>query len=102
MLNPGKYNRRITFRTISATTETISDLATVWAAVETLKGGRLLVYEQLQMGAWYEITTPYRSDITVTPGDPLTYESRTLTVHSIVDIDEQHQEWLIYAFEKRG
>ena len=100
--NAGLMNRRITFQSVDDTTETLSDVATVWASLKPISGQRAIVYEQLQMGVWYDIKTNYRSDFTVVAGDPITYGSETLTVHQIIDENEAHEIWLIKAFVKRG
>ena len=100
--NVGMMNRRITFQSVGDTTETISDIATVWASLKPMNGQRLLVYEQLQMGVWYDIETRYRSDLSIVAGDPIKYGSETMTVHSIIDENEAHEVWKIKAFVKRG
>jgi len=102
-LNPGQYDKRITLQTVDDTTEQISDLATVWAKVRAISGHRALIFQQLVMGVWYDIETPYRADLTtLVPGDPIKLGTETLTVHQIIDPDETKREWHIKAYVKRG
>ncbi|MFA5408710.1 MAG: hypothetical protein WC343_08075 [Bacilli bacterium] len=101
MINPGKYNKKIKlFRIDNAATETLSEADEVWASVQPVSGDRLLVFQQLQMGVWYEIEFLRRDDLSIVEGDPIGYGDETMIVHSMYNAGDFVTK--IKAFVKRG
>ncbi len=96
-MNIGELTERITLQQVSSTDETIVDLVTLWAKVKPLSGQRQLYYEQLHVGQWFEITFAYLLPVTYVAGDPITYEGRQLTVHSIQEVEDTYYKVMAYS-----
>jgi SPP1 family predicted phage head-tail adaptor len=108
MRMPGAYKERITLKTIVETPDNsggvsenaTGDLATVWAAVKPMKGARLLEFQKLIMGVWYDIELKFRSDISMEPGAPIEYKNQTLNAQSFINENEEDKVILITAFRQ--
>ena len=96
-MNIGEFNQRIILQQISATDETIVDLATIWAKVKPVSGNRLLTYEQLHVGQWFDIWFAYLLPVTYVEGDPIFYDGRQLTVHSVVEVEDVFYKVTAYS-----
>jgi len=82
-MNIGEFRDRVTLQYVSSTDETVVDLLTVWAKVKPMSGARLLTYEQLHIGQWYDIWIQEILSVTYVAGDPIKYGVYVLTVHSV-------------------
>lgn len=87
-MNIGELNERVTLQYVSAVDETIVDLATVWAKVKPMSGARLLTFEQLHVGQWFDIWFAYLLPVTYVEGDPIYCDGRQLTVHSCTEVED--------------
>lgn len=96
-MNIGELTDRITLQYVSATDETIVDLVTIWGKVKPMSGARLLTYEQLHVGQWFEIWFPYLLGVTYVAGDPIKYDGRQLTVHSIAEVEDTYYRVTAYS-----
>ena len=103
----GRLNRKVAIYTVTETsdsqggaTESGSLTRTVWANVEPLTGTRAKEYSQITSGKGYRITMIKPSDITISEGNYLIYDSRTLAVHSVISLDEEDYYLEIIAEEK--
>lgn len=100
----GRMRSRVTFQAATRTpdggggyTETLADVATVWAHVEPLTGREQILAMQTEMERPHRITTRYREGIT--GATRLLYDGRTFDIKSVVDPDARHRELQIMAEE---
>lgn len=75
------YGERIT---------TWSTVATVWAAVEPLRGREFFDAEQTQAEVSHRVVMRYRSGMVATMR--LLHLTRVLHIQAIIDVDERHRE----------
>lgn len=75
------YGERIT---------TWSTVATVWGAVEPLRGREFFDAEQVQAEISHRVVLRYRSGISSTMR--LLHLSRVLHIQQVIDVDERHRE----------
>lgn len=78
-------------------TETTSEVATEWMAVEPLEGREQLEAMQTGMQRPHRFYSLYRSDIT--GATRLLYNGRTFDVKSVLDPEEKHRELVMLAEE---
>jgi len=104
MIGAGKRNKRITIQSLTETTtdggevtETASDVAEVWAAIEPLSARETWFARQSQATTTHKITMLYRPD--VTSRMRATWDDRTFNFESVVNMDEANREMLITATE---
>lgn len=104
-LNPGRLRHRVTIQALTRTpdtgggyTETWSDTATVWAAVEPLAGTERLRAMQVSPTLSHRIRMRYRAD--VSSAQRLVYNGRAFDITSVVDVDERHRELQLLAEEQ--
>ena len=81
-------------------TEALSAGNAMWAKVEPLTGTRAMEYQQLTGSQGYIITMNYRDDITIDQTSILSWNSKTLTVHSAKMDDENRRQIIILAHNK--
>lgn len=100
----GQMNRRVTIQSVTTTpdgsggyTETLVDVATVWARVEPLLGREQIQAMQTDMERPHRFTMRYRAGIT--GATRILYDGRTFDVKSVVDPHERHRELVITAEE---
>lgn len=103
-LDPGEMRHQVTIRAITLTpdegagyTETPSDVATVWAAVEPLEGREQLAAMQMGMSRPHRFRVWYRSDLT--GANELFHDGRRFNVGSVVDPGARREELVILADE---
>lgn len=98
----GKLRHRVTIQKLISTpdggggsTKTWIDDATVWAAIEPLRGGERYVAQQVQSELTHKITMRYREGIK--PQMRIKYKDRIkdriFEIWSVIDIDER-RIWL--------
>lgn len=94
----GKLRHRVTIQKLISTpdggggsTKTWIDDATVWAAIEPLRGGERYVAQQIQSELTHKITMRYREGIK--PQMRIKYKDRIFEILSVIDIDER-RIWL--------
>ena len=75
------YGERIT---------TWSTVATVWGAVEPLRGREFFDAEQVQAEVSHRVVLRYRSGLATTMR--LLHLTRVLHIQAIIDVDERHRE----------
>jgi len=97
-MNAGKLRHRVTIQQLVATddgyggiTETWQDVATVWAAVEPLRGTERYRAQQVQAELSHKVTIRYRPGIK--PDMRLKYGDRILEIEAVIDVEERHR-WL--------
>lgn len=69
---------------------TWSTVATVWAAVEPLRGREMFDAEQVQAEISHRVILRYRSGLDSTYR--LLLASRVLQIQTVIDVDERHRE----------
>lgn len=104
-LDPGKLRHRVTLQTKTTTTdagggttETWTDTATVWAAVEPLEGTERLRAMQVSPTLSHRIRMRYRADVTTAM--QVVYNGRAFDITSVVDVSERHRELQMLAEER--
>lgn len=97
-MNTGKLRHRATIQQLvniddgaGGSIETWQDIATVWAAIEPLRGNERYTAQQVQSTLSHKVTIRYREGIK--PQMRLTYKGRVFEVESVIDVEERHQ-WL--------
>ena len=105
----GQMNQTLIIKSVNPTTDsgggmtegTPTTVATIWANIIPLTGSRALEFAQITNGKPYDITINYPiGDFTIDETNILTFDSRTLTIHSVVQIDESLKQYKIIAYEK--
>jgi SPP1 family predicted phage head-tail adaptor len=93
----GDYNRRITLQHFETTkdsegivTQQWMDVATVWAAVEPLRGREYFAAAAVNAENTVRFRIRYRPGIT--PDMRLLYNGRVFEIQSVIDVNEQHKE----------
>jgi len=71
-------------------TETWTDFATVWAAVEPLRGRKY--FEAAAVNAENTVRFRIRYRFGITPDMRVIYSGRIFHIASVIDIDERHRE----------
>lgn len=97
-MNTGKLRHRATIQQLVSTDdgaggsiETWQNVATVWAAIEPLRGNERYTAQQVQSTLTHKVTIRYREGIK--PQMRLTYKGRIFDIESVIDIEERHR-WL--------
>lgn len=97
-MNAGKLRHRVTIQQLVKTddgyggiVEAWQDVATVWAAVEPLRGSERYRAQQVQAELGHKVTMRYRAGIK--PQMRLLYNGRVLEVEAVIDVEEHHR-WL--------
>lgn len=101
MKSPGHFNQLITINPATETTDGMGGFTesyaasaqNVWASVRTIKGQRLMDFQQLKRGIWYDIEIQRNANLTIYSGDTITFGSRTLEIHEAMNVDEA--DWTI-------
>lgn len=103
-MRAGLKNRRITLRapttvadTSGGRTETMADLATVWANANPLDGNERTAAMQIGMTRPHVFTISYRTD--VSGATEVVYGGRTFNVTSVTDPGARHRDLEILADE---
>ena len=88
-MNTGKLRQRVTIQELVRTddgyggiTETWQDVATVWAAVEPLRGNERYRAQQVQSELSHKVTMRYRAEIK--PQTRLLYGVRVLEIEAVL------------------
>lgn len=96
-MKPGKLRHRITLQSKvtvkdpeGIVTETWTDVATVWAAVEPIRGREYFQAAAVNAENTVRFRIRYRSGIT--PVMRVVYNGRTFNVQSVIDVDERYRE----------
>ncbi len=97
-MSVGKLRHRVTIQQLVNTDdgaggsiETWQNVATVWAAIEPLRGNERYAAQQVQSTLTHKVTIRYREGIK--PQMRLTYKGRIFDIESVIDIEERHH-WL--------
>lgn len=94
-MDGSQLTKRVTFQTATVAAgegvTTWADSFTVWAAVKPLVGSQRFQAAQANSQVQGKVVIRYRSDVTASMR--MLYDSRYLTILSIVDPNEAHQ-WL--------
>ena len=96
-LPAGRLRNRVTIKSKTATQNSYGEevivwvtLATVWAAVEPMRGQEYLESRRLQAEVDYRVRLRYRSGLA--PTMRVYYDNRTLEVVSVLNVNENHRE----------
>ena len=102
----GELREKVIIKSVTLTsdgqggsTEALSAGTTVWAKVTPLTGSRALEYEQVAGAQGSIITINFRDDITIDNTSILSWDSKTLTVHSAKTTEDRRQIEIL-AFNK--
>ena len=105
----GHLNNKLIVKSVNPTTDsgggategTPTTVTTIWCNIKPMTGNRALEFAQITNGKPYEIVINYPiGDFTIDETNILTFDSRILTVHSVVQIDESLKQYKIIAYEK--
>lgn len=106
-MNPGQLNKRITLQQkttagdgAGGVTETWSDVATVWAAVEPLNGPERYQAQKLQTIITHKVTIRYR--VGVSPKMRVVYSGRILEIVEVIDPNERHEQLRLLCEERNA
>ncbi len=106
-MNPGKFNKRITLQCPKSVrddegivTEEWTDVATVWAAVEPLRGREYFAAAAVNQENTVRFRMRYRRGVTARMR--LLYDNRVFDIKSVIDVNERHQEMLLMCQEVNG
>ena len=77
---------------------TWSDYATVWAAVEPLRGNEFFTAQQVNAEVTGRVVIRYLSGIT--PEVRVLFGTRTFEILSVIDVDERHEELQLMVKER--
>jgi len=105
----GKLNRKVIIKAVNGTSDSQggqtegapTTIAVVWANVKPMDGKVALQYGMQQEDKAYMITLNYRDDITIDNTSLITYDSRDITVHSVIDKDEKMKQLKMVGYEKK-
>ncbi len=105
----GKLNKKIAIKAVNPTTDgqggategTPTTSATVWGNVKPMDAKQSLDYGELVGHKLYVITLNFRDDITIDNTSLLTYDSRDMTVHSVIDKNEESKQLKLVGYEKK-
>lgn len=108
-MRAGQLRHRVTIQSLvggspsrdsgGATEESWADLATVYAAVEPLRGRELIAAQQVVSEVSGTIRIRYRDDLTITSKMRCVFESRNFEILAAVDPQERHRELVLYVRE---
>ena len=73
------------------------DFATVWAAVEPLRGREYHEAQKIRAETTYRVTVRYLAD--VSPDMRIVHRNKTLEIQSVLNIDERNVEMQIVCSE---
>ena len=97
MMRAGELRHRVTIQQKIVTRDTFggevvtwADVATVWAAVEPLRGREFLDAKQIQAETAYRVRMRYRSDVDTDMR--IVWDSRTLEITAVLDVDGRGRE----------
>lgn len=97
-MNAGKLRHRVTIQQLVKTddgyggiVETWQDVATVWAAVEPLRGNERYRAQQVQAELTHKVIMRYRAGIK--PQMRLLYGNRIFEIEAVIDVEERHK-WI--------
>ena len=108
MHNTGKFNKRITFQKIVQKSDSLGDhpvpvdVATRWASVRSVRGSEYYEAQKLRPEKAYVINCRY---FLIDGEEPsaemqINYRGRTLEIVTVINIDEEDQEYEIHATER--
>lgn len=104
-MNAGKMRHIITITEIldgsknaTGLTGTITNGNSIWAQVIPISQARALYYGIPENFRSYEIRTRSQSSITVQNG--ITWDSKNLVIHSVIETDARQHELKIMAYER--
>ncbi len=80
--------------------QSYSTVATVYAAVEPIKGREFFAAEQVQSDTDVRIRMRYRDDITIDTRSRVTHETHTYDVMNVIHVSERHRELHLMCKER--
>lgn len=98
-MRAGPLRERLTLQSVEAgsqddyggSPESVSTFATVWGAVEPLRGVEMWKAQEVNPEISYRVRIRYRSGVVPTMR-VITEDSKTLEVVSVVDLGERHRQ----------
>ena len=103
----GEMREKIIIKSLKTTSDgqggvtegTPTTVATLWAKVEPFSASRTLQYGQISGSQSYQITTSYGQ--TITERNIITWNTKTLAIHSVRMTDEDRKQYIILAYDKK-
>lgn len=106
-MRPGEVRRKITIQAATTvaddyggSTQTLADVAEVWATIQPLEGREQLLAMQTGMTRPHRFSMRYRED--VTGASRILYDGRAFNVTSVTDPGARHRELVVLADEEVG
>lgn len=91
-----KFRDRVTLQTkarasddMGGSVDSWSDTATFWAKMTPLSANQRLYAKRLEHNVTHKLTTRYRSDISVSIDQRISWDNRIFQIQKIIDIDER-------------
>lgn len=108
MHNTGKFNKRIIFRRIVQKSDALGDhpvpedVTTRWASIRSVRGSEYYEAKKIHSEKAYVICCRYFliDGEEITPEMKIVYRGRTLSIDSVININEDDQEYEIHATEQ--
>lgn len=103
-MNAGSLRHRVTIQQRAATqdgfgepSDTWTDIATVWANVQPLRGEERFTAQQMQAAIDHKVTMRYRAPLSAQ--NRLMFGARILDIESVVNIDERNRTLEVFCKE---
>lgn len=107
MIGSGKLNKRVTIEQLVAASParnaygepetTWTTFATIWASIEPIQGREFWAQQQVQSEVTVRVRTRYLAG--VTSEMRVVYGTRILSIESVIDPEEKHQELQLMCSE---
>lgn len=103
-LNAGDLDTQVVIQSRSETDDdgggqaiTWSDGPTVNASIASPNGAETILAQGLEAGISHVVRIRYRTGVTAK--NRLTYGSRVFPIHAVIDVDERHEQLVLYCSE---
>jgi len=105
-MNPGELRHRVTIQAPTGTTQnecsedvpTYVDFATVWAAVEPLRGREYFEAQKIRPEMQYRVRMRYLAGVTTDM--QVIYRGKILDIQSVINVDERDAELHLMCLER--
>ena len=103
-MRAGNLRHRVAIQSVTDTASAFGDVsqswstvATVWASVTPLTAREALEADQVKTKISHKVTMRYRSDVSTK--NRLSYDSRTLNITSVLNVDEKNKTLVVLCVE---
>lgn len=107
MMDIGRMKKRVTFckyvekeNALSQTAQALTEVKTVWAGVEPMRGREYQEAQRVRPELTYKITTRYHKGIT--PDMLVRFKDRWFHIVSVINVRERNEMLEIICIEKTG